>query len=247
MRLVGLVFFFAGVSSQALLFWRGCRWCAWRKYPLFFIYLSYTSFFTIFFLFFPHAHPMYARVYWYNELGAAVLRFLVAWEIYRQVFRGGSVVRSIAGSILVGALTLLALVFWAGGPGPGTSLVIDFMRKMALAVATWIVVVIGLAGFYAIPIGRNIWGMAIGFLIFAASQIANFAAFDLSPRFGPIWPLVHPFSYLCMLAVWVWSLWNYAPNPELRSSESSMGPEAISEWQERSAALNKIIRKVINP
>ncbi len=246
MAFLGVVLFLIGVSCQGLLFWRGWRWGGWHAYPFFYIYLSYTSFWTVAFLFFPLAQPLYAKVYWDSELVAAVLRFLVAWEVFRSLFHHGTVIRRIAGNVMVVVLVLLALAFWLSGPSPGVSSVIDFMRKMALAAGVWTVFVLGVARFYGIRIGQNTLGMAIGFLIFVSSEIANFAAFDLSSRFIPIWRFVHPFAYVFMLTVWTWLLWEYVPNPQ-NETDSSLGPLLLSEWQRQSAALDKAIRKVIQP
>jgi hypothetical protein len=120
------------------------------------------------------------------------------------------------------------------------------MRKMALSAGVWTVFVLGVARFYGIRIGQNTWGMAIGFLIFVSSEIVNFAAFDLSSRFIPIWRFVHPFTYVFMLAVWTWLLWDYVPNPQ-NETDSPLGPLLLSEWQRQSAALDETIRKVIQP
>lgn len=245
MAYVGAVLFLMSVSCQALLFWRGWRWGGWHAYPFFYIYLSYTSFWTIAFLFFPHGHPLYPSVYWYSEIGAAVLRLLVAWEVFRSLFRQNTV-KKIAGIALTIVLTLLALVYWLSGPSPGVSWAIDFMGKMALSAGLWTILVLGVAKFYRIRVGQNIWGMAIGFFIFVSSEIVNFAAHDLSPSFIPIWRFVHPFAYVFMLAVWTRAIWDYAPNPH-SETDSSLGSLLLSEWQIQSEALNKTVRKVIQP
>lgn len=243
---VGFALFLCGVGCQGLLFWRGWRWGGWRVYPLFYIYLSYTSFWTIAFLFFPHGHPLYPRVYWDSEIVAAVVRFLVAWEIFRSAFRQGKAIRRIAGTVILAALFLLAFAFWLSGPSPGVSPIADFMRKMAFAASVWTVLVLGMVWFYGIRIAGNTWGMAIGFLIFVSSEITNLAAFDLVPWFAPIWRFVHPFAYIFMLAVWVWSLWDYVPNPQ-SEVDSSFGSRFLSKWQTQSAALDRTVRKIIQP
>ena len=245
MAYVGVALFLISVSFQALLFWRGWRWSGWHAYPFFFSYLSYTTFWTIAFLFFPHKHPLYPSVYWDSEIVAAVLRFLVAWEVFRSVFRQ-STVRKIAASILIIVLALLALAYWLSGPSPGVSSVIDFMRKMALSAGLWIILVLGVARFYRIRIGQNAWGMAIGLFIFVSGEIVNFAARDLSPWFIPIWRFFHPFGYVFMLAIWTWAIWDYSPNPH-SETDSSLGSLLLSEWQRQSEALNKTVRKVIQP
>src|SRR5215472_759823 len=100
MGYLGIAVILFGISCQGLLFWRGSRW-GWHAYPFFYVYLSYTTFWTVvlLFLLFPHAHPLYPKVYWGSELGAAVLRFFVAWEVFRGVFRRGAI-RRIAGTVI---------------------------------------------------------------------------------------------------------------------------------------------------
>jgi hypothetical protein len=242
---MGVVLFLLGVFCQGFLFWRGWRWRGWSIYPFFYAYLSYTTFWTFVLISFPHAHPLYPRVYWDSELGATVLRLLVAWEILRGVFNRG-VIRKIAGTAIVVLIVLLALAFWLSGPSPSVSPIADFMRRMALSEGLWTILVFGLAWFYGIQIGKNIWGMAVGFLIFVSSEITNLAAFDLASWFTPIWRFLHPFAYIFMLAVWTWALWDYAPNPH-NEIDTSLGSRLLSTWKRRSTALEESIRKVTQP
>lgn len=238
--------FFLGVASQGLLFWRASRWRGWRAYPFFYTYLSYTAFWTIVLSLFPHSHPLYPKVYWYSDLVAAVLRFLVVWEIFRTAFRPGTVVRKVARRIILAALLLLALVYWWSGPSPGFHPFVDFMRKMSLAAAVWTILVLGIAWFYGIRIGQNIWGMSFGFLVFVSSEIVTFSAVVLVSWFNTFWRFIHPLSYVFMLTVWVWSLWDYVPN--LQSEfDSSISPHLFSGWQRQSRALNEAIRRVTRP
>ena len=241
---VGL--FMLGVSSQGLLFWRASRWGGWRTYPFFYTYLAYTAFWTIVFLFFPHSHPLYPKLYWYSDLVAAVLRFLVAWEVFRAAFQRGTVVRKVAGRIVLAALLLLALVYWWSGPSPGFHPIADYMRKMALAASVWTFLVLAIVWFYGIRIGPNLWGMAIGFLVFVSSEIVTFSGFGLAPGLNSFWRYVHPFSYAFMLTVWVWSLWDYVPNLQTQF-DSPISSRFFSRWQRQSQALNEAIRRVTRP
>jgi hypothetical protein len=248
MTLFEYVIFFFGVGLQLLLFWRAFRCTLWPRYSLFFIYLSYTTLWTVASLVLQfHPSRAYAKVYWSSEMVASVFRFAVTWEIYRQVFPRGTRVRSIVGTVLGTALITLAVLFYAGGHSATDSLVADFMRKMALSTATWIVLVLGLAQYYGMRIGRNIWGMAIGLLLFVSCEIANLSAFALSPAFAPIWRFVRPFGYVIMLLIWVTALWNYNPNPAIVAPNETVGLNALSAWRLRWANVDSAIRKVLKP
>jgi hypothetical protein len=247
MTLFGYGLFFFVVCVQTILFWRGHVLSLWRRYPLFFAYLSYTAVCNIcqFFLNLV-ASPVYRKFYWASELVAAVVRFAVAWEVYRQILPQGTNVRRIAGAFLAIALTILAVLFYVSGTS-FDSLIPDFMRKMAVSVAAWILLVLGIAQYYGIRIGRNIWGMAIGLLIFVATEIVNFSAFALTHRMPSMWAYVRPFTYVLMLLIWVSALWNYTPNPPILVPDEKTGSQALSAWRVRWTSVDSVLRKALKP
>ena len=237
-----------GALLQSLLFWRAFRCRLWLRYPLFYAYLMYTTLWSLI-VSLPVIvrQPGYAKGYWWSHLVGATLRFGIAVEIYRNVFPRNSTVGRRAGCVILIALTVLASLFWMGGAGPGRYVVVDAARKIALSVAAWILVVLGLSYYYGIRIGRNMWGMAVGLLIFTGSELMHLAAIDLLPDWWHVWRSVHPIAYVLMLLIWTSALWGYYPSPSLRSLDESAAQEFVTAWQDRWRQVPTILRGVIKP
>ncbi len=234
-----------GISLQWLLLWRGFRCGLWGRYPLFYVYLTYAAAWSaVIALPAMMRHPAYSEVYWLSQLGSSLLRFGVAAEVYRHVFPHDSSPRRTAGKALVAALTLLAALFWASGASPGPSIIFDFLRKVALSQAVWVLLILGLAQYYGIRIGRNIWGMAAGLLIFVGIDMLNRAASDL---FLLTLRLVSPLAYVSALVIWTFALWNYSPNPQIARVDRSVYIELLSAWKDRWEAIADTVRKVAKP
>jgi hypothetical protein len=244
--IAGYIAFGLCLSLSLTLLWRGHQTGEWRAYAFFFGYVAYTLLYSIVLLvLLLTGFRAYARLFWVCYTIEILLQFGVAWEVFRQTFPRGASLRPIAASALVSALCLLALVFYLSGPQPGLFLEADFSRKVALSVVVSLFVVLGLARYYGIPVGRNVHGMAIGLLLLASSHIANFAAVEIFPAFTPIWSLLGPFGFALTLLIWAFALWSYAPNPRPVAPDRSRQGEALSRWEQRWAALGTTIRKVL--
>ncbi len=234
-----------GLALHALLLWRCLKERHWKHYSLFFTYLAYTFLRTLSLVTLRQsAHPSYALIYWYSDLGAVLLRFGVAWDVFRHIFQAGSAIRAIAGRVLFVVLVAMALgfIFLSNQPG---GFFLDMERKAGLAVVAWLVVVMLLARYYCSPIGTNIWGMALGMGLFVSISIANFAAFDLLKSFLPIWRFISPFSFLVMMLIWTSTLWSYAPEPQLKA-DSKLHPEAaLAQWKRSWNQFGTTIRRAI--
>ena len=234
-----------GIGLLALLLWRCLKERHWSHYALFFSYLAYIFLQSlILFPFWKLGHPAYGLIYWYSDLGAVLLRFCVAWEVFRQIFMPGAPLRKIAGLAIGVLLLVLAAAFYFLSSEPG-SFFLDLERKAGLAVVAWLVVVLLLARYYNVRVSANIWGMAVGMGLFVSVSIANFAAFDLLNSFLPFWRLISPFSFLAMLLIWTWTLWFYAPEPQPQSYNELLLQAALVRWKRSWSHLGPSIRKAI--
>ncbi|MGB0034852.1 MAG: hypothetical protein WBP79_05195, partial [Candidatus Acidiferrales bacterium] len=86
----------------------------------------------------------------------------------------------------------------------------DLRAVQALVLAS----ILGVIFYYAIAIGANLRGMAIGYGLFVATSIANLALRSYRHQsFYDTWLVIQPLSYLISLMVWTVAFWRYQPNP----------------------------------
>src|SRR5713226_7335894 len=121
------------VLLESLLLWRAFRCRLWRHYTFFYVYVAFTMLRAVV-VNLPAVvrSSAYSEVYWWSHALAAILRLGIAAEIFRQTFPHNSPLRRRTGVVVFCALTLLAVLFWVSGPGPGHYL-LDALRKIALA------------------------------------------------------------------------------------------------------------------
>ena len=234
-----------GLTLQAVLLWRCLKERHWSHYPFFFGYLVYTFLRTVALVALRElGHPAYPLIYWDSNLGAVLLWFCVAWEVFRNSFSPESAVREIAGRVVVVLLVVLAAAFYLFSSQPG-GFFPDLERKAGLAVVAWLVIVLLLARYYRVPISLNIWGMAMGLGLFTSVSIANFATFDIIPSFLPFWRLVSPFSFVAMMVIWTWTLWSYAPEPKAEAFSKLQPQAALAGWKRSWSQFGLSIRRAI--
>lgn len=206
-----------GTFLQALILARAIQTRAYKYYGFFYAALAWALlesvvFILVILLRIPYPSP----TSWIPRI-SPLIGFLVAWEIYRQVFSGLPHLRRRAGQAV--SLVLLLLV--------GASFAADFVARplhsfpflasewqCRLAQGAFLVLSLALARYYGIRLGRNVLGMAIGFGFFVSIAVANFA---LRGQFGSAYPFlgyVYTLTSLASYGIWCWSLWDYSPNPK---------------------------------
>jgi hypothetical protein len=231
---------------EGLLFWRASRCQLWRHYPFFYAYLMYTALWSLFFSLPLVIHSSaYAKAFWLSYLVAAIMRFGIAVEIHRYVFPRRSPLRSRASVAVLLVLMLLASVFWIAGPGAGHFVFPDVMRKITVSLAAWVLVVLGLARYYGTRSGRNVWGMAVGILLFTGSELVYLAAMDLVPSLWTVWRYVHPITFVLALMVWTSALWRFYPNPRVPALDKPLAQELLLAWRDRWTQVPNLVRKVV--
>ena len=241
--------FAIGAALQVLLLWRAFRARLWSVYPLFYTYVLYTSLTSLAFaLPVVTRHPAYAWVFWWTYVIAGVLRFGIAAEIYRYTFPVDSPLRGRVSVITLCTMLLLLLAFFTViGPMQGSSPFPDGLRKLALTIITLILLILGTARFYGLNIGRNIWAMAIGLLIFMGSELMHLAAMDLFPRLQGIWGYIHPIAFNFMLIVWSVGLWHYSPNLSRPMLSKAAAQELAGICEQQWAQVSSVFRNLVKP
>jgi hypothetical protein len=232
-----------GYLIEAVLLWRLLTWRAWRHFPVFFGYfvillvrqaaLAYVG------ARFGTTSPVYSEAFWYTDLFVVVLKFLVAWEVFRKAFRPGSAAQRFGATLLVVILVGLA-VFYAVGGAYETHFFLAASLNFSFVVAVWIACVFALAQYYRFPMGRNVWGISLGLGLYAATAVVNLSALGLDPSAFPVASYVRPISFVLGVAIWTYCLWTYqpapGPPPPASPSDSANSGEP---WQATTGAVGR--------
>lgn len=206
-------------ALMALLLFRSVRGGFFRKYPAFYVYLSWVLADTLFAFYIYMFHPGAYRVYyWYAEFVSVALGYCVIWEIYNQALAdypgAGRLARTVVSIVFVAVLGkvlahMLDSSIWSLAE---TTAVLE--RNLRLVQAVLLVAIVGVVAYYAIPLGRNLKGMVLGYGFFIGTSVIYLTLRSYIGRdFQVWWQYLLPASYVTSLAIWVAYLWTYQPNP----------------------------------
>ncbi len=241
---IRFLIFALGLLLEALILWRGVRARLWRHFPFFYLYLSLAFIRSVpLFVLGELRVPAYAMVYWLSEAVVVLLRFFIIWEVFRHTFFSAPAVRRVVGQSLLILVIVLAAAGVFGTKAPGSFP--DLERKSGFVQAALLMATLLLARYYALPLGRNVWGMALGLGIYVSVAIVNFASLELVESFFPYWRFIRPLSFIGMLGVWTWALWSYAPNPRPATAALELSERSLAHWAQAWSEVRAAVRKAV--
>jgi len=239
----------AGLVLETLLVFRLCTTGLWRRYGF---VLACTLYVLIFqtilsFLIFQYAPRLYAQYYWDTETLNMALRFLIVWELFRHTFPAGSPLRRMVSTGLAMS-TLIVMAFWGLETyGKFHSLPLAVERSFGFAQAVLVMAILFTARYYQVPLGRNVWGVAVAFGMQSSLYTANAALIDILHAFLPYWRFFGPLTFVAMMGMWTWALWIYAPNPAIPVEASINQEDALEQWSREWGRTVSVARKAMNP
>ena len=87
-------------------------------------------------------------------------------------------------------------------------------RDIIAIQAIFLLFALGVIFYHAIPIGRNLTGMILGYgLCLGASLVILTLRIYFGPGFNPVWEIAQPLSFWLSLMIWLVTLWNDYPDP----------------------------------
>ena len=211
----------AGISLEGLLLFRGLQVRLLRRFPIFYFYILFVLADEILRFSVYRWYPdHYAQVYWSTQFLGLFIGSAVIFEIYRVGlvrFPGTArmtryVLLFVFGVVVAKALTNPpdGLLSWLAGTS--VELERDLRTVQALAILT----LVALFLWYAIPFGRNLKGILLGYGLFIATSLVQFALWHYSiGNVEAFWPYAQPLSYILVLGVWLCALWSTDPVPEI--------------------------------
>jgi hypothetical protein len=146
--------------------------------------------------------------------------------------------------MVVLALTVFALgALWSyAAYGRVRSMNLALDRSFGFAQSIFILSILLVGRHYGVCLGRNLWGIGVGFGAWMSLSTVNYALFDLTGSFFPYWQVVRPLSFIGLLLMWNWALWR--PSPILDTSEASVPEAALTTWMQNWDRTFSLLRKV---
>jgi len=215
-------------GAIAFLIVRGAREKLLFAYPVFYLYLLHVLLLGLFRFSVATFWPSnYSEVYWYSQFVSLVIGYCVIWELYSKLLNSYRGVLQIS-RVLVSTTLIVVISGFLNNAltGPiwgAAATVMDLERNMRAVQAILLIALMGLASYYAIPLGRNLGGIICGYAFFVGTSIIHltFRSY-LGEAFQSIWNYLPPISYLLSLVIWCLGLRVYDPVPE---PESDVGIE----------------------
>ncbi len=241
------------VSLEATILVRAARSRLFIRFPFFCSYMAYVLCGALFCTVIFYVQPeRYATVFWFHLLLMTLAEFAVLLELTEEVFRRYPVVRRMGRFIVVGiclSFFALSIVPSILEHRPSDLKFLDLMKLSSLAKGVAIAALLGFARKYHLALGRPVAGIVLGFAVYFAVSIANYAAageFGRSLYAQVLWRLA-PLSYAVSLLIWTVSLWHYkapATHPRVEY-ETPGGPSLPVREQLRrfNASLTRVLRR----
>jgi len=209
-----------GMLLELVLVLRGVRERLYRKYYLFFSYVisvMLSSVVLIAVLAMTSGHELYHQWYWPLQFVTLVTGYGILLEILNHVlapYPGAERFARAMGVTAFAAIFCFALIAPRIMPhwSPGT--VIEFERDLRCVQAIFICGLFAVISYYAIPIGKNMKGMVLGYGLYIVTSLMSLAVRSYAgTTFDSVWNVVQPLSFDVSLVVWLVALWSYCPNP----------------------------------
>jgi hypothetical protein len=207
-----------------------------RRFPFFFTYSLLLPARDLILLRLPYPGPVYSRVYWWGEAGAILLSFGIIVEIIWHLTKPYPFLRTVFKVLwivaILATLASLAVLLWSNGPS-GEDLILErvilMQRSARFLQVCVLIVVIGLMSRLGLTWHHDSLGIAIGFGVYAALDLAflEFRA-NLHAVTNTAFVLLRSSAY--NLAVVIWSFY-FLRRREVNSVESLPSTDLAS-WNE---------------
>ena len=199
------------------------------EFPVFFAYVAFhllrtAGLFTIHLLQLRQAmsYADYFYAYWIGETVSVGLGFTVIYEIYRKAFRNYDALRQLGAIMFGGAAVVLlvaAVLTAASAPGADAPGIVRAMvlleRSVRVMQCGLLAFLFVLSSFFGLPWRHRLFGIALGFGVFATIELAALA---VRSHIGGIADTaltrVNSAAYACGVLIWVCYLLAPEPAPQ---------------------------------
>jgi len=229
------MWWWAGLSFEAVIIARSLWTRMFRHYPIFYLYIACVFVVSAgLYSASRMSDSFYRQWYWPTQLVTLVIGYGVIVDVLQKALSSYPGAERAART--VGLVIFLAVFLWVGALfawDPSWSfrratsrLERDLRFVEVLFLATTILAV----RYYAIQLGRNIKGLAAGMGIYVSISLISLALFTvIGHRFDFTWQMLQSGSYVVATAIWACALWNYSPNPTVAPADTGGDYSALAD------------------
>jgi hypothetical protein len=191
-----------------------------RHYKLFYSYLGFILLRDLWLLSVYFGWPkFYTYAYWCSEPVGVLVGCGLVWEVYKVAlgrYPGTArMARNVLAFLFIFASTRIFVKAWNRPTWIPDRTGYEIERDLRIVQMALLAGLVVLFICYAIPLGRNLKGIAYGYGLFLVTSVVNLTLrYDFGDSFQRFWAYLQPFCYLFALLVWCVTLWSYAPVPE---------------------------------
>jgi len=222
-------------------------------FPVFYSYMVYMVVSgAILMALYLSASAHYPVAWWFRYLLSLLVEFAVVVEISDHLFSPYPAIRKL-GRLLV---TCICIVFFflyilpsLIEVRPASITILDLAKRASVTKAAAIIILIAAARHYQLRLGKNIAGMMMGFSLYLAVSVANFALAETYGRqlYAQTLATVIQLSYTLCLLVWTVSLWRYEPvlqtDRELPETAEKVSEPLAVQLGRLDTALTRLFRR----
>lgn len=219
-----ITLWWAGILLESMIVFRCVQNGIVRTYPFFVSYVSCVLFSSVsgYAVYSVH-RSLYQSWYWALEFVCVFAGYCLVLEILEKALASYEGPRTLArnGGLGIFALIVAFTTFqWRfGHHSSALRTSVEVERNLRSAEIALIAGILLLVFYYAIPIGRNLKGIALGYGLYVAIDVIDQAVMShMGSRFQAIFSAVRSYSYFVSLLIWIVALWSYCPNPAPGSS-----------------------------
>jgi hypothetical protein len=216
-----------GLSLEAILVAGGLRTKLAQRFPLFYSYVLFVFVQDVLrSIVYRWYSELYPNVYWVSQFVALVLGCIVVFEICRvglREFPGTArMARNLLGVAFLGIFGRWLLELAPNSPAWLSVAYVDLERDLRAVQSVGLVILILLLAWYAIPLGRNLGGILLGYGTFVAMSVAQLSVVShYGDRADRFWVIAQPATYAFVLSIWTVALWSADPITESARRDKS--------------------------
>jgi hypothetical protein len=224
MRAVAYSIWWSGFILEIVLLLRAAFSKLLSVFPSFYVYVFFVLVQSVVRLLTYRFYPykVYEYVFWSTEFLGVAIGCLVVFEIYRIGLASYPGTARLA-RLLLGIVFALAVAKALVDASQDSRwwvevTTIDVERAVRTVQAVAIAALITLFLVYAVPFGRNLKGILLGYGIYVGASVLGYTiAQHNDASFGRLWDVLSPASYGLALVLWVVYLWAPQAHPEATS------------------------------